>query len=125
MTERIANKQLKLLDESPGYSYLTIKGCRLPTHKQALLCFLSHLKKLREEDKTKQKAVRRLASKAAIKELFLHYKKAGMPTITEKRACENLEKLHLNFQKLKKHYSAGSVSSFKLSHDFITSSRYV
>lgn len=55
-----------LLPETPGPEHLEIRGSRLPTYLQVLLCFKSHYEIERENDKTKNIKVTRLCAKKVV-----------------------------------------------------------
>ena len=53
ISTRNSDKRSLIFDEAPGVDHLEITGCRLPTYKQVLLCYISNLEKARAEDTSK------------------------------------------------------------------------
>ena len=63
--------------ESPGQEHLSIKGTRLPTHNQVLLCHLSHIEKFRSEDNTRQNNCYVPSARATYEGVKIHCIKAN------------------------------------------------
>ena len=73
-----------ILPETPGLRHLEIVGCRLPSYKQVLYCYIANMEKLRSKDKVSK--VERDAANAVVNESLKHYVKAMIPHINEKMA---------------------------------------
>ena len=52
MQSRFSDKRSIILDVTPGENNQEITGCRLPTYKQVLLCYIANLEKTRADDET-------------------------------------------------------------------------
>ena len=90
--------------DSPGPEYLEIKGLKLPTIKQVLLCFLAHLKHLREGE-VKRGNMRIEAANIVTIEIVSLYDKASIPVLSERSIQRKIFELHDKYLSLKK--SAG------------------
>ena len=72
MDKKVHKKYMKLLlGTIPGDDDKKIKGSKLPTKRQVLLCLLSNLKDLHWAQ----------ALSATIENVLLHYQKANIPTL--------------------------------------------
>ena len=58
-TLRSSDNKLTVLRETPGPDDVKIRGSRLPRYKQVLLCYLSNLEILKENDESKQQSLER------------------------------------------------------------------
>ena len=94
---RSSNKFKNILSQSPSDEHLQIKGSKLPTHEQVLLCFLANLKKLKDE-KSKVTRVKWEAAKKVVAQVLIHYNKAGIKTKDEKNMAKIIEQLYADFQ---------------------------
>ena len=67
--------------ESPGQEHLSIKGTRLPTHNQVLLCHLSHIENFQSEDNTRQNYYSVPSARATFEQVKIHYIKANTENV--------------------------------------------
>ena len=100
MATRSTDSRLSILLESPGPEHLSIKGTRLPTHNQVLLCYLSHIEKFRSEDNTRQNNCSVPSARATFEQVKIHYLKANIEMLSSSKITshpkikEFKEKLH-------------------------------
>ena len=66
----------------------TIKGSRLPTYEQVLRCFKYHQERGLPENKLSR--LSRHAAKIVLDQVTVFYKKANIPMISEKTACDKI-----------------------------------
>ena len=90
------------MSESVGIEHTTIKGTKLPTAEQVLMCFLANIKKLREEDTTKQKILTNAACHLVIKSVGVQYIKAKIETKAYSSMKRDILKLYESYNKVKK-----------------------
>ena len=105
MATRSNDKSFLILCESPGPEYLTLKGLKLPTNQQIILCFLANLHALRQDDTKRQEPLRVLAATKVTEQILLVYSKADIPVLSERRIRAKIFELHDEYLSLKK--SAG------------------
>ena len=101
MATRSADKRLSVLLETPGEEHRNISGCKLPTFKQVLLCFLAHLDVVRDSLRIAQ-AARRSAAKIVQEKVIYHYRNAGIDYISNKRMCDKIVELHTEYTNIRK-----------------------
>ena len=100
MATRGKDKKLDILPESPGDEHLQISGAKLPSYKQILLCYLSKLKQLRNEDLSKNTKLSTTAGKHVACQIIHHYENAHIPTMLEKNMIQYIIKFHdVEYQK--------------------------
>ena len=102
MATRSSNVRLQILPESPSVQHLQIHGTKLPTHLQVLLCYLSNVDKLRQEDDSKQQKLDRIAASMTVKQVLPHYSKSRVPMVQEHKMVEKVIALHKEFANLRK-----------------------
>ena len=90
------------LGEAVGSDHLSINGCRLPTKKQVLLCYISNIHKVQLDNKGKFFQAKPAAIKNVIRQISLHYNKAGIPIKSERAIKYEVQKLHASYYRLKK-----------------------
>ena len=93
------DKSVLILTESPGLEHLTIGGCKLPTFKQVLLCFLANRDRFLQETPGQNKDVRRKTAKVVAQEVMGHYLRASIPCISKLNACNKVEDLFKRYLK--------------------------
>ena len=113
ISTRNSDKRSLIFDEAPGVDHLEITGCRLPTYKQVLLCYISNLEKARAEDTSKKCKLKHLVAKVVVEKVLVHYKKAGIKTKQEQTMLANIRSLHDEFLRLQKAYHVPSVTKYK------------
>ena len=89
---------LNILGETPGEKHLEIKGSRLPTHKQVLLCLLANINQMRI---VPNKPVVNDAIKKVIEQITYHYNK-GVPLVKPRAIEYRIQQLYNKFKNLKK-----------------------
>ena len=102
MSTRSCEKRLSILTETPGFQHLEIHGNRLPTYNQVLLCHMSHLKKSRLEDTTRNVKLSRISANCVVREVLKHYQKAHVITIQKHKIAEKVEALYAEYNNLMK-----------------------
>ena len=85
----------RLYGTSPGQSYLSITGARLPTYLQVLLCYKSVFEKLKAETKGTKRNLswKTEALQTVYKEVTYHYKKASIEVKSFNSFCYDFEKV--------------------------------
>ena len=114
MATRSTDRRLSILLETPGQEHLSIKGTRLPTHNQVLLCHLSYIEKYRSDDNTKQNNCVVPSAKATFEQVKIHYLKANIEMLSEQQCIILIKKLHNEYLKLKKLQSSRRASHPKI-----------
>ena len=89
---RSDNRKFFLLGTVPTVQDRVITGCRLPTHIQVLLCFLSHHEDMKIRD----------AANATVSAVQPFYWKARIPMLAPHKMAEEVEKLYKEMQRLQK-----------------------
>ena len=116
MSTRSKDKHLEILHQSPDLSILEIPGCKLPTYKQILICFLSH----QSHDSTnQQKSLWSTAASVASKAL-IHYRKGNIPHLTLRRMTSKILefiKKYKSINKYNKKRRAVTVKDFQVMLD--------
>ena len=100
--------------ESPGQEHLSIKGTRLPTHKQVLLCHPSHIEKFWSEDNTRQNNCSVPSARATFEQVKIHYIKANIEMLSEQQCISKITHLHIEYLKLMKKSSSKRSSHPKI-----------
>ena len=72
METRDRDTSLKLISESPGVEHLSIKGSRLPTYRQVLLCHRANMNKLMMDGAVSSVDVSFYATRIVLNEVFLY-----------------------------------------------------
>ena len=103
MSTRGADTRLLVLPKSPGPEYLTIRGRRLPTYEQVLLCLLSHLETRRKEDASKNVPLLQECCKLVSAEVKIHYIRSNVPTVSDDFMHKKIASLHSEFRGCMKH----------------------
>ena len=75
MQSRFSDKRSIILDVTPGEDNKEITGCRLPTYKQLLLCYIANLEKTRSDDETENAKLNKIVAKCVAKKVLVHLKK--------------------------------------------------
>ena len=85
----------RLYGTSPGQSYLSITGARLPTYLQVLLCYKSVFEKLKAETKGTKRNLswKTEALQTVYEEVTYHYKKASIEVKSFNSFCYDFEKV--------------------------------
>ena len=96
MATRGKDSRLDILETSPGEEHLNIKGSKLPTYNQVLLCYLSKLNQLRQEDSCKNSKLSWDAGQHVASEVLKHYEKAHIPIIQNRSVISKIIKFHDN-----------------------------
>lgn len=78
-----------------GYPVHHIIGCKLPSNRKVLCALFYNLRTV--------KLTVRAAAKLTIREVFIFWEKARIPTKQEHHAITKLEKLHAEWRTLQKH----------------------
>ena len=91
-----------LLDTVPTAQDKIISGCRLPTRKQVLLCFIAHKEDLWKNDSKKENKVMRGAANETMQLVSSFYEKANIPTLAPNKISEEILKLYEEFKALMK-----------------------
>ena len=99
---RESNTCLKICGESFGCQHLKILGTRLPTYKQVLFCYLANRCLVREQDESKRENVEFQACNNVIKEVILHYEKAGIQHKDKKCLKRDILKYYKMYDKARK-----------------------
>ena len=99
---RFKDPRYLLLGTIPTYADKDITGCRLPSRRQVLLCFIAHKEDIRGKDSTNSKKVLRRAANetAAIVKTF--YDKARIPMLEPNKVSQEILKYYSDFQALLK-----------------------
>ena len=102
-----------LLDSSPSESDKEITGCRLPTVRQVLFCFLAH-------HSPESKLTVREAAKETVKQVLPLYKRGRTPHLHQVKMEEEVVSLHKEMKTLLKigHPNRSSPGSIKKIGDF-------
>ena len=98
------NCQLQVLLQSPGIEHLEINGCRLSTHEQVFLCYISTMSLKRSEDTTKNQSLKSYVQQIVAKKVIKNYEKGGIEHKPEKLMCldiKNLNEKHIFINKKK------------------------
>jgi hypothetical protein len=88
---RSLDKPLMIIGQAITPEHKKITGCRLPSKKQVLMCYLSFSNDLRTQgtqDSTRQNKISRSAAKQIVDEVMPHYEKAGIHTIQNHNMAE-------------------------------------
>ena len=101
MVTRSANKRLSVLLETPAQEHCNISGCKLPTYKQVLLCFLAHIDIVKDSLRIAQ-AAKRSAAKIVCEKVIYHYRNAGIDYISDKRMCNKIQELYAEYTNIRK-----------------------
>ena len=88
---RNKDPRLLVIGESPGTEHLEINGCRLPTYKQVLLCYMALMDRERAVD-TNSKLERPVAN-------MVHYNKANIETKGQNQLAADIIKLNKRVSK--------------------------
>lgn len=91
-----------LLETTPAAKDKIITGCRLPTRRQVLLCFIAHKEELRKNDTTNSKKVLRDAANATTTLVLPFYEKARIPSLLPNKISQEILKYYDEFKKLLK-----------------------
>ena len=102
---RSSNTNIRILSVSPGLEHLQISGCKLPTYEQVLLCFLAHLKHMRESNVSRQNKLIWKAAEIVKDNVIYHYKKANIDHFTDINLCRAIVKLYQEYCDRKKRTS--------------------
>ena len=109
-----SNNSLTVLTETPGPNDVKIYGSQLLCYKQVLFCFLSNLEKLKAEDSTNNQKLYRPCAKLVVEEIVIHYNKAWIPTIHEKKMTGKVLNLNDEYRNLFKIIPANRLESPKI-----------
>ena len=90
MSIRRSDKKLSILREK-------IRGCRLPSYKQVLFCFLSNFEKLKSEDHIHNQSLKRSCANFVVDKVLHHYRKARIPTQYEHKMTEKIIDFHSTY----------------------------
>lgn len=101
MSTRTSDKRLSVLPETPGQEHYEISGCKLPTYKQVLLCYLAHFERLKDSVQ-KSASPKRLAAKAVQEKVLYHYRNAGIDHLSDMRMYEVIEALYHEYTNIRK-----------------------
>ena len=101
MAIRSADKRLSLLQQTPEQEHRDISGCKLPTFKQILLCFLAHLDTVKDTLRIAQ-AAKRSAARIVREKVIFHYRNAGIDYISKMRKCDKILELHTEYINIRK-----------------------
>ena len=101
MAIRSAAKRLSLLQQTPEQEHRDISGCKLPTFKQILLCFLAHLDTVKDTFRIAQ-AAKRSAARIVREKVIFHYRNARIDYISNKRMWDKILELHTEFTNIRK-----------------------
>ena len=71
MQSRFSDKRSIILDVTPGEDNQEITGCRIPTYKQVLLCYIANLEKARADDVTENVKLKKIIAKCVSKTVFV------------------------------------------------------
>ena len=112
MNTRCLDKCKAVLGETAGFQHLTIKGSRLPTYHQVLLCYLANKEKYKLKYGMTAK-IQRPVSKIVVNEVIVHYKKAHIANISLTKMCEKVESLVDDYRNVCKAYNYTMVEKFK------------
>ena len=101
MATQSSNTTLQLLTVSPRDNYLDMKGNKLPTYQQVLLCFLAHLKRARKEDNSRQQKYVYKKEYIGKDQVVFQYGKANIHT-SNTFICSRILKLYREYCKVRK-----------------------
>ena len=90
------------MGKSAGLEHFEIKGCRLPTHKQVLMCLLANIKQMRLSQSS---GVKPKVMSDATKEIVDHYSKAGVTIVKRSTMVDKIQKLYKKYDGLRKSVS--------------------
>ena len=83
--ETRASRPLEVLDECPGEQHKLLKGSKLPTHKEVLLCYLANVNHLKLDTfPAVTEKVKHDAAKCVANQIVQFYGKARIHVFTEK-----------------------------------------
>ena len=106
---------LKILGKTAGPEHIEIKGCRLPTHKQVLMCLLANIKQMRlSQSSCVKPKVMSDATKEVVKQVVDYYSKAGVTIVKRSTMIDKIQKLYKKYDGLRK-----SVSRIDKPPDFL------
>jgi hypothetical protein len=91
-----------LLETKPAAKEKIITGCRLPTRKQVLLCFIAHKDEMRINDATSSKKVLRAAANATTEVVLPFYEKARIPSLSPNKIAQEILKYYEEFKSMLK-----------------------
>ena len=98
----IKNKNtLNILGETPGKDHLKIKGSKLPTYKQVLMCLLANIKQMTLLG-FNNKNIKSEAIKKVMREVVAVYEKAGVTLTCPNLSTNRIKQLYNEYNKLKK-----------------------
>ena len=108
---RNKDPRLLVIGESPGTDHLEITGCRLPTYKQVLLCYMALMDRERAVD-TNSKLERPVAN-MIISKVMVHYNKANIETKGQNQMAAEIIKLNKRYQNICKKMNPRAIEQFR------------
>ena len=118
MSPRGKGNVFYILNKSAGPEHLEISGKKLPSFHQILLCLLSHIEKLRKEDRTKNNKILPTAVNSVIDQALVHYNKSAIPVLSSKELPKRIIKLYHQYQSICKIKRGKNFESNKRIIDF-------
>ena len=94
---RSTSAHFGVLSTSPCEEHLEIEGSKLPTYEQIILCYLAHLKKIKETNTKETNRVRWEVAKTVVEKVLIHYRKSGIVTKATNKIAQEIEKIYLEY----------------------------